>query len=289
MRDYLFKILITIFGLLVINISLFLVVYKYYYQPYENMPISDKDEVFILADSHGSPLKQNLRNRGVYNFSIGSDSYFDIYRKALYLSKKTNVKKIIITADNHTLSKYREKLNNKDRSIIFLDYDDKDFFISDKFSFFKEKYIKRYIPLLNSKTTGLIQRYFESLFKKKTTKIYNWKTTKNKKKKCVSRVKSQFRENVSSDKLKKCIKKIVELCKQNNIKIFAIKFPLTSDFLLEISDRNYGADKYFEKLGIKTYDFSELYIEHDEYFSNQDHLNNLGGELFAKELLKIIE
>ncbi|NOR45515.1 MAG: hypothetical protein GQ534_08005 [Candidatus Delongbacteria bacterium] len=82
---------------------------------------------------------------------------------------------------------------------------------------------------------------------------------------------------------------IVELCKQKNIEIIAIKFPLAKDYLIEVDGRNYGADAYFAKLGIKTFDFSQIYIDHDEYFANQDHLNELGGEIFAKELLKRVE
>ncbi|NOR45514.1 MAG: hypothetical protein GQ534_08000 [Candidatus Delongbacteria bacterium] len=197
MKNYLFKILMSLLGLLAINIFLFLVVQKYYYQPYEHIPISDKDEVFILADSHGSPLKQNLRDSGVYNFSIGSDSYFDIYRKIIYLAKNTNVKKVIITADDHTLSEYREKLNNKDRSVKFIDMDDNDFLLSGNFSKWKEKYLKKYVPLFNSKTTGIVERYFKSLFKDKKKKVYDWVSNKNKKKRfCKESKKAVQREGL---------------------------------------------------------------------------------------------
>jgi hypothetical protein len=290
MKKYFFRILLFTFGVILINTTIFFIVKEYYYKPYENIPeITSNDTVFIMADSHGGPLKQNLREHGIYNFSIGSDSYFDIYRKIIFLKKHHNVKKVLITADDHTLSFYREKLNNKDRSVYFLGLDDKDFLLGDKISIIKEKYFKRYIPLFNAKTTGIVERYFKSLFKDKKPKIYDWATNENKQKDSEKRAKKQFLGTESSESLKLCMTEIVKFCRENNIDIIAVKFPLAKDYLTEVNGRNFGADTHFTELGIKTYDFTEIYIDHDEYFANQDHLNDIGGEMFAKELLKIVE
>lgn len=290
MKKYFARILLFTFGVILINTVIFFIVKEYYYKPYENISeINDNDTVFILADSHGGPLNQNLREHGIYNFSIGSDSYFDMYRKIVFLKKYHNIKKVIITADDHTLSMYREKLNNKDRSVYFLDVGDKDFLLSDKISLIKEKYFKRYIPLFNAKTTGIVERYFKSLFKDKRTKVYDWATNKNKKRDSVKRAKKQLKGKVSSENLKACMTEIVEFCKENDINIITVKFPLAKDYLIELNGSNFGADKHFAELGIKTYDFTELYIDHDEYFANQDHLNELGGNLFSDELLKIVK
>ncbi|MBN2790193.1 MAG: hypothetical protein JXR69_08380 [Candidatus Delongbacteria bacterium] len=290
MKKYFFKIIIFTLGVILINTVIYFITDRYYFKPYENIEkINSNDTVFILADSHGGPLKQNLREFGVYNFSIGSDSYFDIYRKIVYLKKHSNIKKVIITADDHTLSIYRERLNNKDRSVHFLEISDSDILLEGRFSIFKEKYFKRYVPLFNPKTTAIVGRYFRSLFKKKKNTVLDWDTNDNKKKESVKRAKSQFRGTESSTELTECIRKTVELCKSYDIEIVTIKFPLAKDYLSEIKGRNFGADEQFRELGIKTYDFTELYINHDEYFANQDHLNDLGGELFAKELLKIVE
>jgi hypothetical protein len=261
MKKYFLRILLFTLGIILINTVIFLIVSEYYYKPYENIPeINDNDTMFILADSHGGPLKQNLREHGVYNFSTGSDSYFDIYRKILYLKKNTNVKQVIITADDHTLSVYREKLNNKDRSVYFLDLEDNDFLLGDKISLVKEKYFKRYIPLFNAKTTGIVERYFKSLFKVKKTKVYDWATNKNKKHDSAKRAKKQFKVTESSESLIACMTEIVKFCKENEIEIIAVKFPLAKDYLIEVDGRNFGADKHFISLGIKTYDFTELYV-----------------------------
>jgi len=112
---------------------------------------------------------------------------------------------------------------------------------------------------------------------------------KKKQKDSAKRAKKQFRGKESSENLKSCITDIVKFCKDNDIDIIAIKFPLAKDYLIEVDGRNFGADMYFANLGIKTYDLTEIYIDHDEYFANQDHLNDIGGELFSKELLKIVQ
>ncbi|NOR45663.1 MAG: hypothetical protein GQ534_08775 [Candidatus Delongbacteria bacterium] len=273
-------------GLILINVALILIVEKYYNKPYNNIPINDQDEIFILADSHGLPLKQNLRESGIYNFAIGSDSYFDIYRKIVYLIKYTNMNKIIITADDHTLSIYRENSNNIDRSVKFIDYNDNDFLLENNYSLMKEKYLKRYLPIFNTKTTGIVEGFFRSMFKKPKVRSLDWDSFENKKKASKARAKLQFKGTNSSERLKSCIKEIVNLCKLQNIKIIAIKYPLSKDYLTEVNGRNFGADEYFAELGIKTYDFTKIYINNDEYFANQDHLNDLGGKKFADELKK---
>ena len=289
MKKYFLRILLFTAGVILINTSILLISNKYYFKYYENFPeTTDKDTVFILSDSHGGPLKQNLREHGVYNFSIGSDSYFDMYRKLIYLKKNSKIKKIIITADDHTLSMYREKLNNKDKSVHYLDIEDKDFLLKDKISILKEKYFKRYVPLFNGKTAKIVGKYLINVFKLKKKVNYDWATNENKLKDSKKRAKTQFKSLESSDDLRSCITEIVRFCRENEIDIIAVKYPLAKDYLIEVNGRNFGADEHFESLGIKTYDFSKLYIDHDEYFANQDHLNELGGQIFAKELLRII-
>lgn len=78
-----------------------------------------KGKATLLSDSHGAALGNLTEKINVYNFSMGSDSYFDMETKLIYLIKNSNVNKILIIVDDHTLSTYREKLNNIDRSSYY--------------------------------------------------------------------------------------------------------------------------------------------------------------------------
>jgi hypothetical protein len=115
----------------------------------------------MLADSHGVPLSNMLEQYGIYNFSFGSDSYFDMYRKIKFLSGKTNVRRIFISADEHTLSPYREKTNNMDRSLIYASK--KEF--KSNYMYIKEKFIKKYIVFFQPKIGDVIQSYMFSKLK----------------------------------------------------------------------------------------------------------------------------
>ena len=117
MRKFIIKTIYFSFILIIINVILNHYGNNIYLNNYKNY--SSKFNSFLLADSHGLPLKNYTEKNGVYNFSAGSDSYFDMKRKINFLLTQTKVDTIYITVDDHTLSPYREKTNNLDRSIYF--------------------------------------------------------------------------------------------------------------------------------------------------------------------------
>lgn len=289
MNFFLIKIIYYLVGFAILNVVVFVIVSRYYYEPYENVPIPSDSEILILADSHGLPLEQKLAEYKVYNFSSASDSYYDMFRKLKYAFKHMELKKVIISADDHTLSLYRDKYNNANRSIKFVDFNDADLILKNNYELFKEKYLQRIIPLFNPKTTVIVKNYFKSIFTHKKKRQTNWKLNKNKRTVARKRAELQFDGLESSKKMIVCVKSIVELCKDRDIEIVAIKFPLSRDYLIETEDKNYGADDLFRSLGIEIYDFKEIFIGYDEYFANQDHLNNKGGELFSEELIKMLK
>ena len=65
--------------------------------------------------------------------------------------------------------------------------------------------------------------------------------------------------------------------------LFGIKFPLTKEFS-SISNINYGADSLVINNKYNVFDFVNI-ITDSCMFQNQDHLNMLGAEEFAKILM----
>ena len=123
--------------ILVFNSIVFLFVISKYYDGYIKKPEKGYD-AFILSDSHGLSISNYSEEYNVFNFSAGSDSYFDMKRKITFLLENDYIfDKIYITVDDHTLSPYREKANNLDRSSVYTSSNE----YESHFDYLKEKYI----------------------------------------------------------------------------------------------------------------------------------------------------
>ena len=272
--------------LLVLNCAFYFLTEKIYWKGYFQH-LNKNQSLFLLADSHGLPLKQFSEKYGLYNFSAASDSYEDMFRKSRHLIQNSNVQTIYLSVDDHTLAKYREELNNLDRSTVYSLPSDYDSY----YSMIKQKYIRNYCVLFNPKSRSAIRKYLVSLIsrklgvKRKSRRTIWAKLTEKERQKIADARRSRLKWNsIKSKKLTASLLKIVTLCKQNKVELIGIKFPLTKNYIRSIGNDGYKADSIFQSHGLTVLDFSSIFIEHNEYFENQDHLNELGGELFSKVL-----
>jgi len=210
-----------------------------------------------------------------------------MFRKSRHLIQNSNVQTIYLSVDDHTLAKYREELNNLDRSTVYSLPSDYDSY----YSMIKQKYIRNYCVLFNPKSRSAIRKYLVSLIsrklgvKSKSRRTIWAKLTEKERQKIADARRSRLKWNsIKSKKLTASLLKIVTLCKQNKVELIGIKFPLTKNYIRSIGNDGYKADSIFQSHGLTVLDFSSIFIEHNEYFENQDHLNELGGELFSKVL-----
>jgi hypothetical protein len=283
MKRFLKNILYFTFLLLFINLIFGLLIqYLKYYNMYESVNLNCTS--YLLADSHGLPLKNNLEKNNIFNFSAGSESYFDMLRKIKFLISNSKIKRLIITTDDHTLSKYRDQSNNLDRSAKFTTVSD----YNGYYDYFINKYLKRYIPFCNPKARDLIKAYLFTPKKQPSlTKQPIWKNLKkvDKIKSALVRADYQFIDNHSSINLINAIESIIDVCRKNKIEIIGIKFPIANEYYPMVEKRSYHADSIFYKKGIRVFNFSKIFDRNDEYFANQDHLNDVGGIVFCNILL----
>jgi len=283
------KFFLNIFYLLIIVLLFNIVVFVFsndnYYKGYNEFPTKDFHS-FILADSHGMPLDKFSEKFNVYNFSSNSDSYADMKRKISYLiENEYAVKTIYITADDHTLSPYRDGINNMDKSIIYTSKID--------FNYIKEKYLKYYFPIFQLKVNGLFRIYVEDKIKlilnqkEKTGNNIIWSELpqKEKNKRAEDRIAGQFPSEKRSEKLEKTLLEIVKLCRSNHIELIGLKFPVSRSYLEKLDSKNYGADKLLESANLEVNDYKSIFQQNDDYFRDQDHLNSEGGKEFVKVLL----
>jgi len=276
------KVGIFVFILLLFNALITYIVWETYYKDYSNVVLSY--DSYLLADSRGEPLGDLLQDIGVFNFSQGSDSYLDMLRKLKYLVRKARVSRIIITVDDHTLSRFRESLNNLDRSIVYAFPDDFD----NRFAYIKQRYIKRYISFFNPKSRDIIKT-------KITNKIINgknqgsdeeWSELDFKQRSELAEIRADyhFAYKQKSTTMSVALEEIITFCKSNHIDLVGIKFPISNDYISIIQSKGYKADSLIKSRGYNVLDFTDIYRNNNNYFFNEDHLNEFGGRVFSDTL-----
>lgn len=278
---------VFMFLILVFNTTLYFISKEVYLGKYSDYPRHFKS--YLLSDSHGLPLSNFLEKKGIYNFSEASESYFDMSRKINFLIKHKLVDTIYLTADDHELSPYREKANNLDKSIFYTNADDYTSF----FDFIVNRYMLYYLVVFQPKPRDIIRSYFFSPMKqffevksgkKETEKSQVWdKFTENKRIELSRmRAREQFNFEGRSIKLKNKLLEIVQTCKQHKIVLIGVKFPLSKEYIHEISGKLFNADKILTSKGVKVLDFKNVFQSKTDFFINQDHLNEKGGKAFVE-------
>lgn len=102
----------------------------------------------------------------------------------------------------------------------------------------------------------------------------------------MSRFKFQISNFDKSESLTYSLTRIIRLCEENNIELIGIKFPLTKEYYNVLGDNSFNADSLFYLNNIKVIDFKNLFLQNDDFFYDQDHLNNIGSEKFINVLAK---
>jgi hypothetical protein len=232
-------------------------------------------KTFLFADSHGNCLRRDAESFKIHNLAYGSDSYKDILRKLEYLiHNNVDIDTLIITVDPHTLSPYREAVNNDQYSSLLRDQ------------------VDMYLPILNAQYTTTLPRLAEMKTKslltkknvKKTTSTWADLSISERVKAANGRFRSQFPRKGYSSNLRKDLMKILDRCKEFKIVVYGIRFPLVAEYSAMVDREDYGASKIFDHKQIPVLNYQNQSFP-DTNFKNQDHLNLEGGF----ELLKLIK
>lgn len=282
MKKFILKTLLFICFLLIINLIFKKILDDIYFNEYYNVNLDN--DTYLLSDSHGHALG-NFNDDHFYNFSMGSDSYLDMKNKLNYLIRKSNIKTIILTADDHTLSTYRDNSNNLDRSSYFnsrIDY-------PNFFEFFKKKFLYQNLVLFEPKYGTLLNQYFKSLFSPpfSSKEVTTWfsLSEKVKEQRSLERYIDQFAYSRSSNNLEGALLDIIKTCRDNGIKIIGVKFPLSKQYNKILGEKSFHADSLLIRNNIKVYNFNNKIFQSEDLFSDQDHLNNNGAKIFKQILL----
>lgn len=281
----LFTLLLTLF-----NVALFFLISGFYIKDYDEVDLDYSQ--YILADSHGIPLGDHTEGHQVHNFSNHSDSYLDMERKLKFLIRNTEVKRIYLSVDDHTLSPTREKQNNLDRSSYYADEDD----FSSFDAFLRNKYLNYYCVFLNDRYSLIIKNFMEEeLFdfskwggsRSKSA----WEKLSEKEKLHISqeRINHYFDYQAPSQNMAHALERIILLCREKDIELIGIKFPLTRTYVDLMDEESYKADSIFRSYHLPIVDFDSLFLEQDSLFRDMDHLDNGGGMKFVEILFDSLD
>ncbi len=274
--------------LLMVNAGLLVFANNAYFRSYE--AISLDYEAYLLGDSHAAALIDFLEPIGAYNLGEESDSYEDMLLKASFLAKRSSARLLIISADDHTLSLYREDNNNADRSVFFSTPTT----FGNPIEWFERRFVARYFVLLNPKVRDVIRSRIKSLFRGKVARSDRERTkwsdftgeirfTKTSK-----RSKQQFPGTETSVRNDTALNDILSLCAERGITAVGIKYPLTEEYSIIVEPLSYGADEVFAKHGVPVLDYTHTFDGQPNLFKDQDHLNVYGAEKFADIIRKDI-
>ena len=275
--------------LLLINGVFFLVKYILFMDYYKH---SKEYNSYLLADSHGWYLGDRTETIGIANFSYYSDSYFDTERKLKYLIGRGKVDTVYISADDHSLSPYREFSNNGYKSIKY-EFTQGDYEFTDLVLYNLQYYVVIFDPNIRAIISHFFNEQSENLlnFDNENTDVEDLPWVKLSEEDRVDlseeRLAEQFPPGKSSEKLKESLLNIIKICNKNNITLIGIKFPISDEYSSLIKNTSFGPESILTTNGIKIIDFKNAFHSSDKLFENPDHINGLGAQKLI-DSLKVI-
>jgi hypothetical protein len=291
---------IVIATLILFSINLvvsYLIINPQVYSPYEKVMENIESNNFIFSDSHGWSLTKNnyegeilLKKNNITNLSYGSDSYFDIYFKLNYIiDQGIKIDTIYLSADPHMLGKKRIINNNRNRSIVYADFETYAGFFDISFpEFIIRKYVRKHLSTFEVNNAQLIQKYFNSILSNKNiSQNQNWSDLSRKQREKKSDKKfSDFYHSGPSKKQQKVLKKILNISSENNIVVIGVEYPLAQQLKsIKIPETIVLPKTIFLNKNLKI--LSLMDIDEDIYFRNQDHVNRLGADIIINRILEI--
>ncbi len=309
--------IVVVFNIIILELFVrYIVIPKdSYYQKEQLIRSTDLPalDYIALGDSH--PFNDLLINdNDFFNFAYHSENIVQSYYKfKFYLKQGLKPSFVLLQADDHCFSQYRESISDYTRYERFLSNDDKrelkhnfpEVFLGGQTRSFSGliQFSPEYAPFIHK----TLWKYIRNGFKLKKEKefitaqgsginhhVFSDLTQDERTRDATKRFAKQFPdlEKVTSPRLLAYLEKTIRLCQQYNIEPILIRYPISPTYdkiLQENIQKSVVKElrKVSQKYDIAFYDFSQSIFE-EKLFSDQDHLNERGarvlGELIKKKL-----
>lgn len=251
--------------------------------------IESKPEVIFLGDSHVETLKLLDLSDNIGNLAFGADGINEMYIKTLTMIKyNPNLKYVFIatepqifnksTSSNSTfLNKYLLRLN-------------------DPMNVYNKSYwdlIIEKVPLFNDIFLDFVMNQIYSIFKPSEDKNdSDWSSLSNEERNQIATKTGKVDHNsiMSDNEALEVFKKIVTICRSNNITLIGIRFPVNENYIAQCSKEDYiKVEKFIKELKLdNNLDYTQA-LTNPLYFSDEDHLNSEGIKKLSQIILKDTE
>jgi len=251
-------------------------------------------KILFLGDSHPLTDINPLYIPNTFNYASTDETYEQTYYKLKkILQENNNIEILVFPLDLHSFTDYREK-----------PYSDIRYWL--KFMTIKELAkvtgrftIRLYIDNLCSFVgKGFdFKRIFFDVQKTEINKGWNkydglFEEKGDLEDVAFKRIELQFRlyPEIINENLLNSLLKILDLAENNNKIVVFIKYPLTKEYILAIKNKGIDIDDYYSRLesyilkypNIYLFDYQDLFD--NSFFTDEDHLNVKGSEIFSKQV-----
>lgn len=272
-------------------ITAVLLLNKIFFKKYR---LEDSITTVIAGDSHTMWSIDDRKLNGVRNISLNAEGYIYTYAKLAHLLKQGNrMEKLYLGFSFHNLSGYYDDYIYGKRSLHFFH------------RYIRILELKDYMTLLVSNPKNIItmspillRKGLEMLFKRNYTPLGSFPSESMVQKldhgKMRKRILEQYYQNDSVAPFSKMnveyLNRIIDLCKENGIKIIAITTPQHSSYNISVPREYIDAYKHFIAVhNLPVYDFSGLTMADSCYLPDGDHVNSYGAPMVTEYFKKYLE
>jgi len=275
---------------------------------YQQFVAMDKADLAVLffGDSHPArginpgQINPPARQGGVsqsFNFAVPSENYEQtFYKVRMIINKYPAVEVFVFPWDLHSFNNYRLSSYNETRYWLnFMTYDE----LSNLTAAARVNLMLRAAWPFIGKGEELI-KLLEN--RKKKTEIHlgwqkneeNFTSEKNMSLAGIDRVQSQLKSypDIVNPALIDSFLKIIDLLKSHHKTIILIKYPVTAEYLNALDLQGIDRTAYYANIytrlpkydNLYLWDFQETYKNNEELFSDPDHLNAQGADIFSRQI-----
>lgn len=275
---------------------------------FDNLPSQDIKAVFLGDSRTGIDVKNEYLSPGYFNFSYPGENWEKLLIREKYILKnKQDVQYFIVACDEHVFSGYRA--SDEDYFDYFYMFSPKeliDFKLLSRSSLYKN-WLTHYVPLLKNGNRAV----FGELIIKDTINIfkpgYNKKITYfnshgdflNSTERMWPIVNETERQSATQGELNAKLKVMISpqlvaaftefmrLARAAEIPVIGIRYPTSLEHQAYLKTFNLSAvNKLFAQEQIKIYNYTDTLNNHQDFFTDHEHLNSKGGEYFTKILMQ---
>ncbi|MBO3116908.1 hypothetical protein J4050_09125 [Winogradskyella sp. DF17] len=248
--------------------------------------IDNQSETIFLGDSHVETIKLLNLSDNVGNLAFGADGVYEMYIKVLImLEKNKNLKQVFIATEpqmfNNTGSSNSTFLG---RYLLKID-DSLNVYNKSKLNLLTDR-----VPLFNDGYIGFALNSLYENFKTSTSqkeKLWYSLTDNQRKEIAVATGISDHRNLMGNESFLEAYRALVSLCKQNNIKIIGVRFPVNENYINQCAEHDLKrVNNFLDALNLDAYLDYSTRISNPKYFADEDHLNKQGVAQLAQIIYK---